>query len=362
MLCCLLTASDAPAISMLSLCSFHSYRKFADIEASNQRLASALYQTVEKNSSSQEPDTTDQFHKGAASGISMSKSATSKSNDARVEQKEASKTHKPEELITVEPSVTTERGRGSHGDSGEDPTDEHPPRSSNAPSAQPQPTNQDSVDCDHQMDVSSTFPPELHLLSLDYCNFPDILEKPELLGDKSESQWADIVDLFGIGSNSSNKMADFFDIEAYFKSICSSKSDSSEQTVDGQSAEWSSDQWEETCTNARQDEEDVELTVTPEGVCGGTTSHPQMDGQACFIQSQQPTAVTHNSTQRSTRLDSETSCTLMANQHSNFEGVAQSFSVSPHIQRCSIPTPPPHEDDWLFTYILKDRASSDFWQ
>lgn len=343
LLCCLLTGCDALAILMLALRSFHPYRRFADIETSNQRRASALYPTVEKNPSSPEPDTTDQLQnadapssEGATGGVSKSKSPACKSREGRVEQIEAGKRHKRVELLPAESPMNNKRT--FHGDPGEDTIYEPPPRSSNTPSADPL-THRESVDCDLQMDASPIFPPELHLLSLDDCNFPDMLEKAELHGDKSESQWTDVVDLFGIGSSSSssNSTAGFFDIEAYFESICSCKSDSSEQTAP-------------TCAYTRQDEEDVDFTVTPEGSYGGAS------GQAVFLPSQQPTAVNHNSTQ-----GVEASCTLAGNQRFNFEGVAQSFSVSPHAQHCRIPTPPPQEDDWLFTYI-KDRALSDIWQ
>lgn len=324
---------------------------------------------MEKNSSSQESDTTDKSQNAGAltnqsptGGISKSKDvACNNRKEGRVEQREATKRHKVVEILPAE-SPTNSKG-GVHGDPGEDPGSEHPARSSHTSSAQPQSTHRDSVtvDCDHEMDVSPTFSQELHLLSLDCCNFPDIPERTEMPGDESENQWADVVDLFGTGSSSSNNYGAFFDIEAYFESICSCKSDSSEQTVDGQPLGWSSDPWEETCSNARQDEEDVEFTVTPEGTYGGASTCPQIDRQTVFIQNQELTAVTHNSTQGSSSQGSPASCTL-TDKHFNFEGVAQSFSVPPHTQQCSIPSLPPHEDDWLFTYILKDRSSSDFWK
>lgn len=326
---------------------------------------------MEKNSSSQEPDTTDESQNAGAPSnqratggvLKSNNTACNKSKEGKAEQREASKRQKLVKILTAE-SPTNNEG-GFYRDPGEDPASEPPPRSSHIPSAEPQPTHRDSVavDSEQQMDVSPTFSPELHLLSLDYCNFPDIPEKANMHADESESQWADIVDLFGIGrssSSSSNNVGDFFDIEAYFESICSCKSDSSEQTVDSQPLGWLSDQWEATCSKVRQDEEDVEFTVTPEGMYGGASRCPQMDRQT--VLSQQVTAVGDNSTQHSSTQDSQASCTLTGNQHFNFEGVAQSFSVPPHIQHCSIPTPPPHEDDWLFTYILKDRASSDFWE
>lgn len=313
---------------------------------------------MEKKSSSQESDTTDESQNASAltnqsptGGISKSKNmACNNRKEGRVEQRETTKRHKVIELLPAE-SPTNSKG-GVHGDPGEDPA-----RSSHTSSAQPQPTHRDSVtvDCDHQMDVSPTFSQELHLLSLDYCNFPDVPERTEMHGDELESRWADVVDLFGTGSSSNNYGA-FFDIEAYFESICSCKSDSSEQTVNGQPLGWSSEQWEETCSNARQDEEDVEFPVTPEGTYGGASTCPQIDRQTVFIQNQKLTTVTHNSSQ-----GSPASCTL-TDKHFNFEGVAQSFSVPPHTQHCSIPSLPPHEDDWLFTYILKDRSSSDFWK
>lgn len=325
---------------------------------------------MEKNS--QEPDTTNKSQNAGATNnqratgvvLNFKNTACNKSKEGTAEQREASERCKLVEILTAE-SPTNNKG-GFHGDPVEDPASEPPPRPSRTPSAEPRPTHRDSVevDCDHQMDVSLTFSPELHLLSLDYCNFPDIPEKMEMHGDESESQWADVVDLFGIGSSSSssNNVGGFFDIGAYFESICSCKSDSSEQTVDSQPLGWLSDQWEGTCSNARLDEQDVELTVTPEGTYGSVSSCPQMDRQTVVIQSQQPTAEIHNSSPHSSTQGSQASCTLTGNQHFHFEGVAQSFSVPPHIQHCSIPTPPPHEDDWLFTYILKDRASSDFWE
>lgn len=345
---------------------FTQHRKFADIEASNQRLASALYPAVEKNTSSQESDTTDESLNAAApsnqsptGGISKSKNmASNNSKQGRVEQREASKRHKLVEILTAESPMNHEGG--FHGDTGEDPASEHPPSPSHhTPSAHTQLTHRDSVTvgCDHQMDVSPTFSANLHQ-SLDYCNFPEIPENVEMHGDESESQWEDVVDFFGTDSSSSSSNAgDFFDFEAYFESICLCKSDSSEQTVDGQPLEWSSDQWEETCSNAWRDEEDVDFTVPPEETYTGASSCPQIERQTVFIQSQQPSAVKHSSTQHSS---AHSSCTLTDSQHFNFEGVAQSFSVPPHIQYCSVPTLPPHEDDWLFA--LKDKAVSEFWE
>lgn len=356
----------------------------------------------EKNPSSQEADATDESNHSSqnagalnaqrsAGGVAKSKNtACSKSNGGKAEQREGSRRHKLVEISAAESPMSNEPG--IHGDPGDDPACEPPPKPSNTPSANSQQTQRDSVavDFDHQIDVPPTFSPELHPLSLDYCNFPDIPEEPEMNGDASESPWADVVDLFGIGSSSgSNNVGGFFDIEEYFESICACKSDSGEHGVDGQPFGWPSDQWEDNCGNKWQDEEEVDLTATPEETNEGASNCPEMERQMvfsdvqcgaaqneearlsssrtsqCFTQSQQsqqPTAATHCSTQSNLSQGSQASCTLMGNQHFTFEGVAQSFSVPPHVQHCSIPTPPPHEDDWLFTYILKDGASSDFWE
>lgn len=288
----------------------------------------------------------------------------SQSKEGKAEQREGSKPHQLVETLTGESSTNTHQG--IRGDPGEGPASGPSPKPPHAPSADSQVTRQDSsaVDCDHQDHVSPISLSELHPpLPEDYCCMSDIPEAPELDGDVLESQWADAADLFGIGS-STNSVGVFFDIEAYFESICVCQSDSSNLAVEGEPFGWSSDQWEETCSNARQCEESAELAVTPEGVHGGVPGCPvserqtALSGVQCGATQNAEALATHNSTQ-----GSQAPHLPMANQHFTFEGVAQSFAAPlQNIQRCSIPTPPPHEDDWLFSNILKDAATSHFWE
>eukprot|EP00064_Thunnus_orientalis_P018848 superscaffoldBa00004486_g18956 len=80
------------------------------------------------------------------------------------------------------------------------------------------------------MDISPSFSPELSPLSLDSCDFSiqmftDIstcTQAQKSIADIAESQWTDIMDLFSVGSKD---VAGCMDVEAYFESICACPGD-----------------------------------------------------------------------------------------------------------------------------------------
>lgn len=401
---------------------FDLYRKFADIEASNQRLASALYLKEErKNTSSlpsQEPGTLDQTHHPfqdtgvssvheAADGVSksprVSKSNTSvdshqgengekkqpeplhlwkqplittcnKKKQSKAEQKEENKRERLVEFLPIDCSM----GYKHHSNN------ESLPQSSNILSGDSETTHQDSgfVHFDHTADMSPTFSPEPHQLSLDSCNFSmqtstDIsacTEARENVAEVSESQWTDIVDLFRVGNKN---VEGFLDIEAYFESICACQSDNDENGIN---AGHFLGLTEKTCSNTSED--DNFQFVAAEDICEDASGCQETEVQRglrqneeaaethfntfrtshCIIQNQLPTAIHHQadvSTQHSSQ--GRSPCMLTNNQtFTPFEGVAQSFTVPLHgVKHYTIPTPP-HEDDWLFTYILEDGTWSDY--
>lgn len=312
-----------------------------------------------------------------------------KKKQSKAEQKEENKREKLVELLPID--CSTGYKQGIHHSN-----NESLPQSSNILSGDSETTHQDSgfVQFDHTADTSPTFSPEPHQSSLDSCNFlmqtsTDIsacTEAQENVAEVSESQWTDIVDLFRVGNKN---VEGFFDVEAYFESICASQSDNDERGIDAEHFGFSSQSeglTEKTCSNTSED--DNFQFVAAEDICEDASSGqdievqtlnnvqhgPRQNGDAaethfntfrtshCIIQNQLPTAI-HCQGDVSTHHSSpgRSPCMLTNNQtFTPFEGVAQSFTVPLHgVKHYTIPTPP-HEDDWLFTYILEDGTWSDY--
>lgn len=312
-----------------------------------------------------------------------------KKKQSKTEQREESKREKLVEFLPIDSSMGYKQG--IHHSS-----NKSLPQSSNILSDDSETTHQDSgfVQFDHTADMSPTFSPEPHQLSFDSCNFSmqtstDIsvcTEAQENVADVSESQWMDIVDLFGAGNKN---LGGFFDVEAYFESICACQSDNDKHGIDAEHFGFSGESeglTEKTCSNASKD--DNFQFVAAEDICEDASSCQEIEVQTlnnvqrglrqnedaaethlnsfrtshCIIQNQLPTAI-HCQGDISTHHGSQGRgpCMLTNNQtFTPFEGVAQSFTVPLNgIKHYTIPTPP-HEDDWLFTYILEDGTSSDY--
>ncbi|XP_074539215.1 uncharacterized protein c16h19orf85 [Halichoeres trimaculatus] len=237
------------------------------------------------------------------------------------------------------------------------------------------------------VDISSSFSPQLSPLSLDSCDFSmqvfkDVLTQKNA-ADITESQWTDFIDLFSAGSKD---LGGCMDVEAYLESICARQSeDGQEGRVDDVGFSDQSDSYTKIC-NDRLEVEDMhtnsrgyryEYGYICCGNQGLSVNYMGQNKETQFNNCKLPsdTYSTHNllstaisylnpsELQTYQNLNQESSCMLINRENNQnltpFEGVAQSFSVPLHTpEDRPIPTPP-HEDDWLFTDILKDRKSPD---
>lgn len=393
-------------------------RKFADIEAANHRLASALYlNEEEKNGSSlgpQAPDSSQTAHqqhpeKGAiakdADGVSKpgtdvsadsqqteekklpqsgplwkrhpkaqsSTCAARKNNQSKGRQKQENTNHKLVEFAFTDSPKGTDYYFGEeliHTECYQDTT------SQNQSPQHPQISLPDSG-YTHHTGISASASPELSPLSLDSCDFSvqmftDIstcTHSQRSIADLGESQWSDIMDLFS-GGNS--------EVEAYLESICACQSDTGQEVgADDFTFSYQSDSLTERCNN-RSEIEDVnceggEYRYLNAHICpideGLTVNHtagtqfnsckpaPDSDTDPNRLQA----TINYNISELQQHQQDVSHCLLGNCERSlsftPFEGVAQSFSAPLHDPEHRPIATPPHVDDWLFTDILKDRKS-----
>ncbi|CAJ1062372.1 uncharacterized protein LOC122881926 [Xyrichtys novacula] len=229
------------------------------------------------------------------------------------------------------------------------------------------------------VDVSSSVSPELSPSSLDSCDFSmqifkDILTQKNM-ADISEGQWTDFMDLFSAGSRD---LEVCMDVEAYLESICVYQGDGGQGGRDeGVAFSDQSDGCRRVCSDRSgvkdlQTEtgdyryeygyfcsEDQGLAIRQNKDIPETQFNDFQPSQDTYIiHNQLPTSTNYNyipsELQMCQHSNQDTSCApINCENFTPFEGVAQSFSVPPHNpEDRPIPTPP-HEDDWLFTDILK---------
>ncbi|XP_027142952.1 uncharacterized protein c16h19orf85 [Larimichthys crocea] len=242
-----------------------------------------------------------------------------------------------------------------------------------------QTTQKDSGSFPFGQNVSS---PELSPLSLDSCDFSiqmftDIsacTQTQKNIVDITENQWTDIMDLFSVGNKD---LGGCMDVEAYFDSICACQGDDVGKEVSADDAGFAdqSDHFTERICSSSNEVEDLQCETSEcrfehgysyHADQGLTINHFQSvlrqneDVVQGIIQNQLPTSISYGDSELQTyqHPQEESPCMLLNNHNfTPFEGVAQSFSVPlHHPEHRPIPTPP-HEDDWLFTDILKDRKS-----
>lgn len=252
-------------------------RKFADIEAANHRLASALYfkEGEEKN----KPDTPDQSSQSGhlkdqdkcsvhsdTNGILKSRSDVTvdlyevsekkqpgsghlwkrhpksqslrKNNHSKRKQRKESKVV---ELTSISTTKDTDFPHGAELCHTEYYSDEHQLNPSfsegwnNFSEDTQTPLNDSSfIQFNSNVDISPSFSPELSPLSLDSCDF-SIQMFTELSGctpaqrgiaDVNEGQLTDILDLISVGNKDSEGC---MDVEAYFESICECQGDAGQE-------------------------------------------------------------------------------------------------------------------------------------
>lgn len=262
-------------------------RKFADIEAANHRLASALYfKEEEKNASSlqsQKPEMPDQLdnpfqinhpqhpekcsiHKDAddiskppadvsvvshQTEVSEKKQlnsghlwkrhpksqsttcTTRKNSQSRGRQKRGNDNHKLVEFTFLSSPKGIDYHREAEVIYTEHYEDDNQLKPPSNLSEHTQTALQDAGFIQN-VDISPSFSPALSPLSLDSCDFSiqmltDIsacTHSQKSIPDIAESQWTDIMDLFS-GGNSD--VGGCMDVEAYFESICSCQGDAGQE-------------------------------------------------------------------------------------------------------------------------------------
>ncbi|XP_023258180.1 uncharacterized protein LOC111652207 [Seriola lalandi dorsalis] len=409
-------------------------RKFADIEAANHRLASALYfKDEEKNVSalqSQKPEADSPSQSSQlqdpekcsvhtdAGGISKSRTdisidshqtEVSEENHSDLQHlwKQHPKSHpttcttrknnqgkgrkkKQVEFTSISSPKGTDYYQGAELFHSEYYDGESPSKSINNLSEDTQTALQNSnfIPSGQNMDMSPPFSPELSPLSLDSCDFSiqmftdnsTCTQAQKSIADIAESPWTDIMDLFSVGSKD---LGGCMDVEAYFESICGRQGDGGQEVgADDLTFAEQSDSFTERMHRSEVEDLDCErgeyryeYGYSCHGNQGLTMNHaaetqfnnfkPSEGSDIC--QNQLPTSISchYNVSHLQTyqRAEEDRRCmTVNCDNDLNFtpfEGVAQSFSVPLHNpEHRPIPTPP-HEDDWLFTDILKDGKSPD---
>lgn len=234
----------------------------------------------------------------------------------------------------------------------------------------------------HNMDTSSSFSPQLSPLSFDSCDFSmqmfeDVLTQKNA-ADISESQWTDFIDVF---SSSGKDLGGYMDVEAYLESSCVRQGeDGQEGRVDDVGFSDESDSYSKICCDGPEMEDMCTDTRNYRYEYGyicrgnqGLSINYTGQNKATQFNNSSDTYITHNllstainylnssELQTYQHPDQDTSCMLTHCENKQnftpFEGVAQSFSVPLHNPEDRLIPTPPHEDDWLFTDILKDRKS-----
>ncbi len=315
-----------------------------------------------------------------------------KSNQSKGEWKKESGNQKLVESTSMSSSVDCHHGaelflRGYN--------DESPIQSTNNLSEDSHTTQMDSdvIQLGRDADISPVLSPGLSVLSLDSCDsqiqmFTDMstcTQAQRNITDISESQWADIMDLFSV---SSKDLAGCMDVEAYFESICECQGDAGQSAVadDVGFADESDSFTDRICSDRFEDphsgaEYRFEYTHSCPGDQGLSINHSQSTQRQTedaakthfnVFKPPQSTDIIQNQFCTSICYQYDVMSELQMYQHHRdlspcmsvntqnfapFEGVAQSFSVPPLNPEDRPIQTPPHDDDWLFTDILKDRKS-----
>lgn len=354
-------------------------RKFADIEAANHRLASALYLKEEENNASEQRDAGDASPRAAGeSGGPPAGAAASRCSDARLnsgdpgvkknselgrsqtvacsdDSKAAQEQEKePDGPVELTPTSFQRRPRpaGHPHDGPPEPVRNLP---GDSPAAQPDSgVILEEVDADPAVSPGlGLLPPESRDLSIQM--FPGVspcAQGQKNVADTAESQWSEVMDLLGVGSDDGG----YAEVEAYLESMCACSGDAGPEV--------------EPAGFGFMDASDG-FTETPARTAfeggrahGAACEYTRVDGRG----RQEPTQNRNDGRfqaglgaveQQLPASPSYQSCCMLGNSpnFTPFQGVAQSFTVPLHYGKLrAIPTPP-REEDWPFTDILEDRTS-----
>lgn len=352
-------------------------RKFADIEAANHRLASALYFKKEEKQTS--PLLSHKQDAPDSSGNPPQRHSLLDSEKCSVPTESILRTDISDDSNEAEIRVETlsDFGHGwkSHHKSNSSQTkerrqkkegtqklslakgkdyfqeaeffqseyhDDFEPISNLSDNPQAPPDSSSTSLC-NQIENSS-FSSELSPLSLDSFDFSDLTACSQDPKTFSEGQLPDLADLYSVCDSYSESC---MDVEDYFDSS-SSCQDEDLSDAGGEH------KYRYSCQE--------EQSVTPDLLRSSRMLRQTVEEKQLNIQPCQSTAINSNLLSTSISCSSVTQLPLQESPFHNlnlslFEGVAQSF-FAPHHHRehRPIPTLPP-EDDWLFTDILKDRQS-----
>lgn len=366
-------------------------RKFADIEAANHRLASALYfKGEEKNASNlpaEERDIADPSGVSEAVAATGSNALFNPGDDDSSGEKES----EPGNLWKHQPKPHARAGRGENNaakqqenkthklvetpsSSAQAPPNSPPERANDATDPQTAQPDSGHMELARKVDTLPASSPGLGPLSPAPCDLSvwmvsDVstcMQGQKSIADVSESQWSEIADLLGVGSPDRA----YAEVEAYVESICARRGDPGQEV---ESAEFAfADLFDSFIEN-------LDESVLGAGALHGDTCEYMYEGgHSCQEGTQRQNEDALNAAQVAVEQPPPASLgyrsdgsELQACQHPQegpcalgsrapftpFEGVAQSFAVPLHYSRSrAIPTLP-REEDWPFTDILEDRVS-----
>ncbi|XP_015236672.1 PREDICTED: uncharacterized protein LOC107088798 [Cyprinodon variegatus] len=385
-------------------------RKFADIEAANHRLSSALYDKDEEKSTPalSEPESppsergsqqeTDQYSVYTdLEGISESRSGASEEREEKqLDDKHLWTTRPQKSTCTAKMNNhnkmrQTKEKRGKKVTPSSYMNDQNDKDSSeevelllsenpNNNQIQMNPVNNISENNQrlpkHPSFIlfapneysSPPFSPELSPLSLDSCDFSAQMLS-DLSGCTQETITDGLTDITELYRVSNQDSVGYMDVESYFERMCSCQVEAGSEVCPNEDT---------TVGNLTNDFTGSENVHEGECICSHENSCEEDRGatadyfQSHLRSSQLPGQSEYPDTKQAyhgmegTPISQEYSITELQTQEGNscmlvnslnltpFEGVAQSFPVPPHHEHRPILTPP-HEDDWLFPDIMKDR-------
>lgn len=359
-------------------------RKFADLEAANHRLASALYlKEEEKNApspSAEDRDTPDRSDGSTLDASDPAEAAASACSDDPFNPRDRDscretqtgqgdlRTGQPgpqRESCTGETKAEQQQGDKTHNLAGIPWTSSgtaHQPSAQGLRPTSPPETASDSqtaqpdsasIRSTQSVDASPVGSPGLGPLSPESCDLSVWMSSDpsgctrgqRSVVDISESQWSEMVDLLSVGA----------EVEAYFESICACRGEA-------ESAEFGfADFFDSLAENPGE----TEGGDACERACEGA-AHRQNQGSLSTaqvaVEQQLPAPLGYRSDgselQACRHPQGQGPCALGSRIHfTPFEGVAQSFTVPLDDSGPRANPRLPREEDWPFTDILEDRAS-----
>lgn len=373
-------------------------RKFADIEAANNRLASALYlKDEEKKASSLSAEDIAEQSDGSALDVSPQAEAVASAGggappnprdgdssgeelgnlrkpqpcrgESKAAQHQQPKTPKLAEIPSASSWMAYLPGAQAC------PPNSPPETASNASASQTAQPASGFVQFSQHVETSPAGSPGLGPLSPEPCDlsvwmFSDsstCTQGQKSIAELSESQWSEIVDLL---SASSPDRA-YAEVEACLESICACSGAAGQDVESAERAfadlfdSFTENPGEPVFEGWRLHGETCEYMYEDGHGCQEVTQRQNGDGPEAAhlgVEQQLPASFGYRSNglelQACQHPKGEGPCSLGSKPHlTPFEGVAQSFTVPLHYSRLRAIPALPREEDWPFTDILEDRAS-----